>query len=226
MGPLSLIELTPEGRIIAALFEGPKTYGQLRSSTRLSDRWLSEKLKQLSASGTVGEESGAYSLRASRNILKNDHLFARYVQTSASKEAKSRAIAGAVSNNQGVVGVVLFGSLVKGEATEESDIDLLVVTEDELEGDLTDLIYSLMFEYDIPVDAVLMTYDELIAHLQAKTSFSFGLLEGYSVQYDTGGIEGLLSIKEREMRKNWSYDDEAGAWTRKSERTSKLGKTS
>jgi hypothetical protein len=72
-----------------------------------------------------------------------------------------------------------------------------------------------MFKHDVPVEAIFLTYDDLIINLQAKTAFSFGLLEGYEILYDRGGVENMLSIKEKEMQENWIYNEEAQAWLQK-----------
>lgn len=120
----------------------------------------------------------------------------RFVQERNIPSAKARLIAEEIGRNGHVVALILFGSAAKGEATEESDIDLLVVTDVEAEGLLNDAVYDLMFKYDVPVEAVFMTYDDLIINLLAKTAFAFGLLEGYQILLDRDGLKGLLSSKE------------------------------
>ena len=210
-----LVEITPEGRIVAALIEGPKSYGKLKSTTGLSDRWLSKKLKELSSTRIIEHYGNQYRLRNPIEIINTDPVFAQLLQMRASLKVKARLIAEEISYNKQVVAVILFGSVAKGKATEESDIDLLIVTEREIDDQLNNTIYNLMFKYNTPLEAVIQTYDELIANLQAKTAFSFGLLEGYQVLYDRGGVEGLLSIKKREMEEEWVYDEEAGAWVQK-----------
>jgi len=44
-----------------------------------------------------------------------------------------------------------------------------------------------------------MTWKDLLINLHKKTVFSFGLLEGYQVLYDRGGLRMLLSIKRKEI---------------------------
>jgi predicted nucleotidyltransferase len=128
-------------------------------------------------------------------------IFAKYLQGKISLKAKDRLIAEEISHNKQVVAVILFGSVAKEQASEESDIDLLVATEAEMEDQLNNMIYNLMFKHDVPVEAIFLTYDDLIISLQAKTAFSFGLMEGYKILYDRGGVENILSIKEKEMQK-------------------------
>ncbi len=211
----TLVQITPEGRIVAALFSGHRNYSELKSLTGLSDRWLSNKLKNLSSARIVQHDGKLYLLTNPRSIIESDPIFAQFLQSMESSELKARLIADEIGHDEQVVGVILFGSIAKQKTTEESDIDLLVVTGNEIEDRLNDMVYHLMFKYDVPVEAVFLTYEDLIINLQAKTSFSFGLLEGYRVLLDRGGLEGLFALKEKEMKENWTYDEEAGAWLQK-----------
>lgn len=210
-----LVEITPEGKIVAALIESPKGYNELKSTTGLSDRWLSIKLKELTSAGLIEHCEGRYRVKEPTEVINADPIFAQFLQKRVSLEVKAKLIAEEISRNEKVTAIVLFGSVARGEAAEESDIDLLVVTEEEMEYMLNDVIYNLMFKYDVPVEAIFLTYEDLLINLQAKTTFSFGLLEGYRVLYDRGGVENLLSIKKKGIEKNWIYDEEAGAWIQK-----------
>jgi predicted nucleotidyltransferase len=57
--------------------------------------------------------------------------------------------------------IVLYGSKARGNFTEESDIDLLFVTEHALpravKFDISDAIYEAEVEYDVVVSAVFVT---------------------------------------------------------------------
>jgi len=213
--PPHLVEVTPEGKIVAALIEGPKSYGGLRSATALSDRWLSKKLEELSSSGLIEHHGNNYQLKSPTEIINADPVFAQYLKGKISLRVKARLIAEEISQNEQVISVILFGSVAKEQATVESDIDLLVVTEVDMNDQLNNIVYDLMFKYDVPVEAIFLTYEDLIINLQTKTAFSFGLLEQYQVLYDSGGVEKLLSIKKREIRENWIFDEEAQAWIQK-----------
>lgn len=210
-----LVEITPEGKIIAALIESPKGYSELKSSTGLSDRWLSRKLKELSFAGLIEHYGNRYQLKEPSEIIAANPVFAQFLQGEASLIAKAKLIVEEMSRNEGIVAIILFGSAAKGKAAEDSDIDLLVVTEGEMEETLNDLVYKLMFKYNVPVETIFLTYDDLIVNLQAKTTFSFGLLEGYKVLFDRGGVNTLLGIKRKGIEDNWIYDEEAGAWFQK-----------
>jgi len=210
-----LVEITPEGKIVAALIDGPKSYGGLKSATRLSDRWLSKKLRELSSCGFVEHYEGCYHVKNPMKLVDAEPVFAQFLRREASFKMKARLIAEEMSRDGEVVAVVLFGSVAKGEVTEDSDIDMLVVTESEVEERLSDMLYELVFKYDVPVEAIFLTYDDLIINLHAKTAFAFGLLEGYQILCDRGGVENLFSIKKREIQEDWVYDEEAGAWIQK-----------
>jgi len=212
-----LVEITPEGRIVAALFDGSKTYGELKSLTGLSDRWLSKKLGELHPAQIIERYGKFYRLRDPVEIINSHPIFAQLLHKGLPLEVKARLIASEVCHDEQVVAVALFGSVAKGKdkANEESDIDLLIVTEGEAEDKLTEAAHKLMFKYDVPIEAVFLTYDDLIANLQAKTAFSLGLLEAYQVLYDRGGVEGILSIKKRALGREWVYDREAETWIQK-----------
>lgn len=214
-----LVEVTPEGRIVSALLEGTKSYGELKSATGLSHRWLSKKLKELSEAQVTERRGNRYRLTKPEEIVDADPLFAPVLQMQISPQAKARLIAGEISRDERVSSVILFGSLAKGQATEGSDIDLLIVTETEMDSELNDLVYAMMFKYDVPVEAVFLTLDELLANLQARTTFSFGLLEGYKILYDRAGLEGLLAIRRGELHRDWVYDEETGAWIQRKPRS-------
>lgn len=207
-----LVQITPEGKIAIALIESPKTYSELKFATALSDRWLAKKLKELSSAGLVEHYENRYRLKNPMEIIGADPIFAQFLQRRVSLKTKAKLIAEEMSRYELVVAVILFGSVARGEATAESDIDMLIVTEVEMEEPLNNTVYDLMFKYDVPVEAIFLTYDDLIINLQAKTTFSFGLLEGYQVLYDRGGVENLLSMKKKEIQRHWIYDEEVGTW--------------
>jgi len=115
-------------------------------------------------------------------------------------EEKARLIADEISFNN-VIAVVLFGSLAKGIAREESDIDLSIITESKEPKDLNEKIYELMFRYDVLVEAVFLNFDELLTHVIEKASFLLGILEGYLVLYDRGDIEEILALKKNEVER-------------------------
>ncbi len=210
---MRLIEVTPEGRIVASLLEGPKTYGELRSSTGLSDRWLSVKLRELTSAGVVDRVGRVYRLREPSKVLE-DPVFVAHLRESASLRAKARLIAEELGRDERVLAVVLFGSVSRGQAREDSDVDLLVVTDVEAWRELSVLVQDLMLRYDVPVEALFMTLDDLLVNLAAGTALILGVLEGYEVLLDRAGIGPLLSVQRGRLLREWTYDEVAGTWVR------------
>jgi len=213
-GPLlKLLDLTAEGRVVEALIDSPRTYSQLRLFTRLSDRWLSEKLKMLRSRGVIELRDGKYQLTRPETILE-DAVFLQYVKRSLTPLGKARIAAERIARDDQVVAIILFGSVAKGVSTEDSDLDLLIITREDgdVERELNDQIYNLMFSLDIPIESLFLTYDELLLNLQAKTTFIFGVAEGYAVLYDRGGVEKMLGLIVEEIERKWRYEEEVGAW--------------
>jgi len=212
MGLPRLVEITPEGKIVAALIQKSMGYSELKSAAGLSDRWLSKKLSELSSAGLVELHGGLYRVQNPTGIIDADPVFAQFLKTAVSLKVKAKLMSEELSRNEHVVAVILFGSVARGEAKEDSDIDMMVVTDREMEEELNETIHNLMFKYDAPVESIFLTYDDLIVNLQAKTAFSFGMLGSYRVLYDRGGVEGLLSIKKKEVQEDWIYDEEVETW--------------
>jgi uncharacterized protein len=58
--------------------------------------------------------------------------------------------------------IILFGSAARGQATEGSDIDLLVITSENVHrGKLTGSIYLNLFGVDQAVDVVVVTREDV-----------------------------------------------------------------
>lgn len=210
---MELLQLTPEGKIVMELAASAKTYTELKRATKLSDRWLSKKLKELTAAGAVELRGNKYNL-AKLDIIYNDPLALEYFKSRASPLGKAKLIVEELSRDPRVLAAVLFGSIAKNRATEESDLDLVVITQGGVE--LNEEIYELAFKYDLPIEAIFMSFEELLSHVQARTTFLLGVLEGYEVLYDRVGIEKILSFLKVEVERRFSYEEEAGAWIQKS----------
>lgn len=152
-------------------------------------------MKELSSALLIEHYGGRYQLKNTTEIIKSEPVFAQFLQRSISREVKARLIAEEIGEVEHVLAVILFGSVAKGKATEESDIDLLIVTQGGLEEQLNSLVYSLMFKCDVPVEAAFQTLDEFIINLQAATASAFGLLEGYKVLYDRVEVQGVITLQ-------------------------------
>lgn len=199
---LKLFTLTPEGRIIQALSSGEKSFSELLSETGLSERWLSVKLKQLLRLGVVKIGEG-YQI---------DHYRLHSILVASLKEIAWMAAYELVEKHPDILGVLLYGSVAKGKTREESDIDLLVISENSL--NLADDEYQISMRYGVAFEINSITLKEFIAMLNLESSLIFGILEGYHVLFDIAGIAVLLKVFGKEIYKNWSYNPDEEIWVK------------
>jgi len=198
---LELFTFTPEGKIVHALSSGEKSFSELVKSTDLSERWLSIKLKRLLRLGVVKLNDNAY-----RVDYEKLHAFL----ISSLKDAAWMAAYEIVGKHPEVLSILLFGSMAKGNVHEESDIDLLVISESPL--DLTNDEYEISIRFRVPFEITSMTLKEFLAMLHFKSSLLFGILEGYEVLFDRTNITTLMKVSERGIYKNWLYKKDDELW--------------
>lgn len=62
-----------------------------------------------------------------------------------------------------IVKIYYFGSRVKGKATKDSDVDILIISNDgrEFEEDLLNKIYDFQLEYEIPLEVITYQINDL-----------------------------------------------------------------
>ncbi|MHA1578574.1 MAG: nucleotidyltransferase domain-containing protein [Candidatus Freyarchaeota archaeon] len=117
-----------------------------------------------------------------------------------------------VENHPQVLSVVLYGSVAKGEAGEESDVDLLVVSEEPLE--LSKDEYELSMKYGVAFEITTLPLTEFLAVLHLRSSLLFGILEGCDVLFDRSGVAAMLGVLAREIPRDWRYRRDEGVWLR------------
>jgi predicted nucleotidyltransferase len=198
---LKLSAFTPEGRIVRALSTGKQSFSELVKTTSLSERWLSIKLKQLLQLGVVKLSSNGYHVDPQR-------LHA--LLTPSLKEAAWIATYEVIEKHPQILSVLLYGSIAKGKVHEESDVDLLVISEDPL--DLTDDEYEISMKYGVAFEINSVSLTECLAMLHFKSALLFGVLEGYDVLFDRAGITTLLKISNKDIHKNWYYNKDEELW--------------
>ena len=206
---MKLFDLTPEGRIVFALVEGMRSYSELRRLTGLSERWLSIKLRDLEKVGVIERRGRRYILRRPE-IVSKDPLASAYLRFKGSPPSKAKFIAEELKRNGEVLAIVLFGGVAKGVFDDESDLDLLIITEGGVEPH--EEVYRLSFKYSTPIEAIFMSFEELLSHVIHRTALILGVVEGYEVLYDRVGAEKILSYLEERAKREFIYDMEAGAW--------------
>ncbi len=212
---------TPEFKIISALMKSKETFTELKLNTNLSSRWLSKTLQTLLRAGVVEKSDLGYRIvspnDAGRMITKDFKELSKDIadlHPAGSLHDKALQAAKLLSDNQQALGIILFGSLAKGEAAAESDIDLLVISR--VESDLTDQIYSIMTQVNAPIEAVTMSFKQFLVNLLDEPTLLFGIMEGYEVLYDRLNlVRVLLDWKKTEIKERWLYDEGEGIWFEK-----------
>lgn len=198
---LKLCAFTPEGRIVRALSNGKNSFSELVKATGLSERWLSIKLKQLLQLDVVKLSSNGYQV---------DHEKLHALLAPSLKETAWIAAYEVVEKYPQVLSVLLYGSIAKGKVHEESDVDLLVISENPL--DLTDDEYKISMKYRIAFEMTSVSLTEFLAVLHFKSALLFGILEGYDVLFDRAGIATLLKVFNKDIHKNWHYNKDEELW--------------
>jgi len=201
---MKIYDLTPEGKIINALVDMDLSFNGLLKETGLSGRWLALKLKELVGLGVVTQ---SLDKRYRLNHLKLQELVAENLGSIA------RLIAFELAKNREVIAVILFGSVAKAREKKESDIDLLIVTERAVT--LGDVISQLMFQFNVQIEAVIVTFQELLTAIRIKPPLLFGIMEGYAILFDRGGVASILKTVEMDVRREWVYDEEVDVWVKK-----------
>jgi len=215
---MKLLKYTPEYKILCALTRGGKSFSVLKRETGLSSRWLSRTLDKLLKDNLVQKSGSLYELASLESIRENircevDELNRNIALLFPSLSMHEKAVRAAdpISKEPDVIGVVLFGSLAKGTATLESDIDLLVISNKK--SDLTDIIYNAMVNVEAPIEALTVTFKQFLVNLIDEPTIIFGVIEAYEVLYDRFNmIKGLLTWKEEDIKKRWFYDTEEEIW--------------
>lgn len=217
---LKLFRMTPEFKVLRALLDGDKSFTELRVEAGLSSRWLNKVLLDLLNSGLIRKVNMRYQLNSVdriSGIIKNQIFELNkgidlFLPGVALHEKAVRA-ARLLGRDENVLAVVLFGSVAKGTADSESDIDLLIITLSK--AHLTDKIYDVMVEVEAPIEALVITFRQFLSILLDEPIMLFGILEGYEVLYDKINLVGLLKFKHLEIKKRWFYDEDEGIWLEK-----------
>jgi len=112
--------------------------------------------------------------------------------TSTQKFAVGHAIATLAStivawNEKAVTDVILFGSAARGEATSESDIDLLILTEKTkpwmVRQRLYDLIYPIIPAFGVDISLIVVDKGNFIRMIKDKDPFALSVInEGIQLQ--------------------------------------------
>lgn len=215
-----LVSLKLEGKIVLSLISGfwglgdyPRRFSELKRVLNVSDPGLYKALRRIEAEGII-ERNGQRRYHVKPELrdqagkllrpLYNDYLLER-----------ARLIAENLQQLEGVVLIIVFGSVAQGKADFDSDVDMLVVVdewEESSERRIHETISRLAVEMGVPVEAVVVSAAGIKALLEHEFQFLFGLLEGYIILYDKANVAKLLHTKEQEIKSKYEYHEEASLW--------------
>jgi len=213
---MKLFKVTPSFKILSALLSKDKSFSELKKDTGLSNRWLSKTLKDLLRENFITRNGTLYQLTSPEKVnqtirIQLNNLNKLATISTANLYRKAVEAANFIAKTENVLAIILFGSVAKRKATEESDIDLLIICLEQ--SNLTDIIYDAMVKVEAPIEALTLSLKEFLHNLLGEPTILFGILEGYEVLYDKFNIvRGLLTLKGIEIKKRWFYDSEEGIW--------------
>jgi predicted nucleotidyltransferase len=220
---MKIARLTPQGKVISALWDAPARFGELKVATGLSGAWLDRTLKQLHREGLIEYDvvNKMYAVKSTEQLQSQvDAVTPIYLSEVATMTAEELA------KDDRVQAVVLFGSVAMGKATGESDVDLLVVlgalnhkVEDEFKVKLSEL----GFKFRVTIEPTLLGLDDLKATLAANVGLIFGLARGYEVLYDRtrGLLTKLVEKSVARVRNDYMFVKEGEVWLLRRELTAK-----
>jgi len=220
---MRMARLSPEGKVVFALWDAPERFGSLKAMTGLSGAWLGRTLKQLHRKGIIEYDvtGRTYAIKKTEQLQTQvNSLMPIYLTEIASRIAEELA------RDEQVLAVILFGSVAMGRASRKSDIDLLVVLEGldrKIEREFILRLSNLGFKFGIAIEPVLLSRDDFEGTLAANVGLIFGLARGYEVFYDRElpSLTKLLDESVARVRNDYSFKEEGEIWLPKKELTVK-----
>lgn len=124
-------------RVVLALHRATEPVSGREVARRAGDLPPSSALRELRALVQLGLVQSTQSTHATTFVLNRDHvLWAPVFEILASPAKVEERLGNLVSETLGPdTSCAIFGSVARGESTVESDIDILIVTDDSLESD-------------------------------------------------------------------------------------------
>lgn len=206
---MDLISLTPGGRIVSTLQHGKHTYSELKFETRLSDRWLTIKLRELERQGVLEKTGKWYGTRGKPVI--SAHELSLYMVSQA------RRMADELARPRFVKAIILFGGVARRNADEYSDLDMMIVvggSVDRAKKMVLSEISELESKYHMTIEPLILSKEDFLDNVHShEGGIVYGIAEGYEVLVDkTGGFGEALRNRVEEIKRGHDYLEEAGIW--------------
>jgi predicted nucleotidyltransferase len=206
---LDLVSLTPEGRIVLTLTHGKHRYSELRNETHMSDRWLTLKLEELESAGVLKKDRRWYG-------LIDEHTASPY-ELSLYMLSQARHLARQLAQLRAVRIIILFGSVPRLEAHEYSDLDMLIVVEEDVEN-VRRRVASKISEFErrfhLTVEPLVLSIGDFLANIRSQEAgIVYGIAESYEIlAAKDGRLRRILRERVEEIRKTRHYLKEERIW--------------
>lgn len=208
---MDLVSLTPEGMIVLTLKHGKHSFSELRIETGLSDRWLTVKLKQLQDREVLKKDGKWYGL--------TDELTCSAYELSLYMISQAGHLARRLARMRSIQGVILFGSVPRQKADEHSDLDMVIVLDQDVES-VRRRVASKISEFErrfhLTVELVALSTGDFLANIRLQQAgIVYGIAEGFKVLADKRGTLGrVLRERVEEIRRTREYLKEGRIWLR------------
>jgi len=201
--------LTSEGKVLATLWHGRHSYGELRLETGLSDRWLTVKLNELLREKIVEKSGRWYGLV--RGLDVSSYELSLYMISQA------RHVAQELVKVRPVLALILFGSVAQKRAHPYSDLDMVVVVSepiDDVKEEVLSRISELEWKYHVTVEPLILSRKDFLDNVNSREGgIVYGLAEGCEVLFDkTGDLGEVLRNRVAEIRRSHEFLEEARIW--------------
>jgi len=206
---MDLVSLTPEGMVVLTLTHGKHSYSELRNETGLSDRWLTVKLKELNKAGVLKKDGKWYGL--------TDQPTPPTYELSLYMLSQARRLARRLAQLRSVQAIILFGSVPRREAHEYSDLDMLIVVDQDLQG-ARSKVASKISEFEkrshVTVEPVVLSTEDFLANIRLQEAgIVYGIAEGFEVLASKrAALRRILRERVEEVRKTRQYLEEGRIW--------------
>ena len=208
---MELVSLTSEGRIVLTLKHGKHVYSELKLETGLSDRWLVIKLGELEGEGVVEKSGKWYGLKQETSVSA--------YELSLYMISQAKQMASELANLRFVRTVILFGSVAQRNAGEYSDLDMIIVVSEPVDGVKKEVILEisrLESKYHITIEPLILAKEDFLDNVYSREGgIIYGVAEGFEVLVDkTGEIGKILRNRVEEIRHSHDYLVEERIWVK------------
>lgn len=204
-------------RIMCSLGAGSvrhKSFKALALTTGLSNTWTSKILKEMIKEGLVAHEGRFYTLTQEGEKTFNET--ANYAYPIFLLE-KVSLFAEAVARDPDVQGMILFGSLPRGEAKAGSDADLFVVVKDgRYRAKLEEEIRESGRDFEVFGELLVVERSSLIKQLERNAPLLLGILRGYKILFDSERkLADAIGGMEKRALGDYEYVEEGRVWVKR-----------